>query len=396
MSRRKKSQRRSNPVTISSIFPDYTKKKYKAVAESKRAQFVQELRDAYRHRGLVLYVGAGVSRSLGLPSWPELIKLLTVRMMSQKVNTAIAALGDLKDESRWQAFWSIQEQFERVDTQDKPILMMARAIKNALGDSLPNQVAIELYRRYRGLHAFRRMRLGKEPAYELGQPIQTGLSSSDFLDALVAIARSERHFQGVNAIVNYNYDDILDENLREQNVHCLTIRSGKDRVPEGFLPCYHVHGVLPVQKFISLRRGFARNPYSPSVIGNFVFSEDEYHAEYSDPYKWSNMTQVSLLSRYTGLFVGLSLEDPNIRRLLDVTHKQYPEISNYAILLRKRSLSRSHESKQGVLFNLFEEVETSSFQSIGVKVIWVDSFAEIPDVISQMCVLESYDAANAS
>jgi hypothetical protein len=47
---------------------------------------------------------------------------------------------------------------------------------------------------------------------------------------------------------------------------------------------------------------------------------------------------MSLLGRYTGLFVGLSMEDPNIRRLIDVTHRQYPENLNYALLPRKRPL----------------------------------------------------------
>jgi hypothetical protein len=80
-----------------------------------------------------------------------------------------------------------------------------------------------------------------------------------------------------------------------------------------------------------------------------VFSEDEYHAEYSDPYKWSNMTQMSLLGRYPGLFVGLSLEDPNIRRLIDVTHRQYPENANYAILPRKNRLKGQTDGNDAVM-----------------------------------------------
>jgi hypothetical protein len=96
------------------------------------------------------------------------------------------------------------------------------------------------------------------------------------------------------------------------------------------------------------------------------------------------MTQMSLLGRYTGLFVGLSMEDPNIRRLIDVTHRQYPEISNYAILPRKKSLAKSKDTKQGVLRNLFENVETSSFAKIGVRVLWVDSFDEIPVVLKKI------------
>src|SRR5262249_43194029 len=150
-------------------------------------------------------------------------------------------------------------------------------------------------------------------------------------------------------IVNYNYDDLLDERLREDHVKCKTVLSGRERISPGTLPCYHVHGLIAVRKFV-------KSISMTKSDGNFVFSEDEYHAEYSDPYRWSNLTQISLLGRYTGLFVGLSMEDPNIRRLIDVTHRQYPENVNYAILPRKKALKNSTDNNASVLRNLFEEV----------------------------------------
>jgi SIR2-like domain len=177
--------------------------------------------------------------------------------------------------------------------------------------------------------------------------------------------------------VNYNFDDLLDEKLREQHVKCRTVVSGKDVVPPGTLPCYHVHGLISSREYTRRRLGRAQ--------GTLVFSEDEYHAEYSDPYKWSNMTQMSLLGRYTGLFIGLSMEDPNIRRLIDVTHRQYPENVNYAILPRKNKMTGRKDNADSVMKNLFEEVESNSFGRIGVKVIWVDSFEEIPDIIRGVC-----------
>jgi hypothetical protein len=122
--------------------------------------------------------------------------------------------------------------------------------------------------------------------------------------------------------------------------------------------------------------------------GNFVFSEDEYHAEYSDPYRWSNMTQMSLLGRYTGLFVGLSLEDPNIRRLIDVTHQQYPENINYAVLPRKQRLDQQRDNNDAVMLNLFEAVETNSLERIGVRVLWVVAFSRIPRLLNTVCGAE--------
>jgi hypothetical protein len=97
------------------------------------------------------------------------------------------------------------------------------------------------------------------------------------------------------------------------------------------------------------------------------------------------MTQMSLLGRYIGLFVGLSMEDPNIRRLIDVTHRQYPDNLNYAVLPRKLPLKDLRDNSESVLKNLFEEVETKSFEKIGVRVIWIDNYAEAPSLIQQIC-----------
>jgi SIR2-like domain len=183
----------------------------------------------------------------------------------------------------------------------------------------------------------------------------------------------------VQAIINYNYDDLLEQNLRHQNVRCTTVLSGSQRIPDGSLPSYHVHGLVGLGDYVEYLQSSLKKPMSAK--GNFVFSEDEYHAEYSDPYKWSNMTQISHLGRYIGLFVGLSMQDPNLRRLIDVTHKQYPENYNFAILPRPVSLASSKDSKHTVLRNMFEDVEGQSFARIGVKVLWVDSFEKIAPLI---------------
>jgi hypothetical protein len=330
---------------------------------------------------LVLYVGAGVSLSLGLPSWPELIRALSVNMMSRRVETAIDSLKSLTEEQKWERLSRLQTQVEERADSDKPILMMARAVKDELRDRLPSAIARTLYRPV----SFPLRRRWQEDEWRRTKNPKAAnlprrsrlLPTSDLIDAIVALARAERDVQGVQAIVNYNFDDLLDEKLREQHVKCRTVLSGRDTVPQGTLPCYHVHGLVASVDVA------ARQP--ARAQGNFVFSEDEYHAEYSDPYKWSNMTQMSLLGRYTGLFVGLSLEDPNIRRLIDVTHRQYPENLNYAILPRKEPLGRQRDNNDAVMKNLFEEVESNSFDKIGVRVIWVDSFDDIPPLLNSVC-----------
>jgi hypothetical protein len=378
---RKKRRSAGLPVTLFRLFPEYRKTEYLKRVADQREEALGQLRESYMHQGLVLYLGAGVSRSLGVPNWSELIRSLTVGMMTRKVRSAIDALGGLTEKKQWEAVLTIQEELERQEDYDKPILMMARAIKDELGDELPRQVARNLYRR---------IPLWRYAVYSMRKSFpRRGMPprphSSPLVDAIVALARAERDVKGVQAIMNYNYDSLVDRKLAAQNVRCITVTSGRDKVPPGALPCYHVHGVLRLEDIAKA------NAFRKPSIGNFVFSEDEYHSEYSDPYKWSNMTQISLLGRFSGLFVGLSMEDPNIRRLIDVTHRQYPEISNYAVLVRKKSLSRSPDSKQTLLRNLFEGVETSSFGKIGVKIIWLDRYEDIPPLLRSICTAREAD-----
>lgn len=383
----KSSQKKSLPKSKDSkavspdlrmLFPDLRKPSYSNKDKERQRTLLGDLKAAYQHKGLVVYVGAGVSRSMGLPSWPELTRTLTVRMMTRRVQSAISSLEGLSDEKRWQFLETTSQELDSQEIQEKPILMVARSIKDEMGGELPLAIADLLYRRAvlryrRRLIAFKNKQTLQDP------PIPP---SSSLVNALVALARSERDARGVQAIINYNYDDLLEENLRHQNVRCTTVLSGSQRVPDGSLPSYHVHGLISVREYTEFRTVF-RSPRAKAMTakGNFVFSEDEYHSEYSDPYKWSNMTQINHLGRYIGLFVGLSMQDPNLRRLIDVTHKQYPENHNFAILPRPISLTSSKDSKQTVLRNMFEEVESNSFSKIGVKVLWVDSFEEVASLI---------------
>ncbi len=389
----KTTKQRHSPRTAApdllTLFPEYRKTSHKQRVAQRECEHMTELHEAYRHAGLVLYVGAGVSRSLGLPSWSELIRSLTVTMMTRKVQSAFEAIGKVEDEKYWKIIAKIQEDVEKNADYDRPMLMMARAIKDELKEELPNAIMWTFARHLRR-HYYRS---GHRGSWRVLSGEERGRARSMLLAELVSLARAERGITGVQAIVNYNYDDTLDAELRENSVRCVTIRSGKDKVPQGSLPCFHVHGVLPVSN--AYERRFRGRPIERRTetrnYGNFVFSEDEYHAEYSDPYRWSNMTQISMLGRYTGLFVGLSLEDPNIRRLIDVTHRQYPEMHNYAILVRKKPLHKSRDTKDCVLRNLFEQVETSSFERIGVRIIWVDFHEQIPSVLHKIYSGEGLD-----
>lgn len=380
-------------ISLKDLFPETLKQSWQEEAAQLQEENIARARKAYRDRGLVLYIGAGVSCSVGLPTWWEMIRSLTVTMMTAQVDTALAALRDLSAEEMALAKLRIQEEVSQGASADKSVLIMARSIKEFFGERLPHEVAQALYRPFLKsttarmvwmIHSTFASKTGRR-FREVGE--YKALEESQLFAAIVQLARAQRDVRGVQAIVNFNYDDLIEEWMRANGIRCDTLLSGKEMSRDASLPCYHVHGVLPFRRINELKTN-GKSDLS-SVIGNFVFSEDEYHTEYSDPYRWSNMTMINQLGRYSGLFVGLSLQDPNLRRLIDVTHRQYPDIVNYAILTRQTPKGDGADAKQSILRELFEKVETESFASIGVRVIWTDDFSEVPDRILDICDMDT-------
>lgn len=375
-------------MAVDQIFPPALKEEWKREMTKEQQENIRSAQEAYNRHGLVLYLGAGVSCSVGLPTWWEMIRSLTVTMMSERVDEGMGTLRDRTEEQRAQARLSIEAEVAKGTGADKSILMMARSIKNYFGSRLAYELAQTLYRPLAkgggGIRSFvmkwilRQEDLGSLKEYP-------SIEESALFKAIVQLARAQRDLRGVQAIVNFNYDDLIEEWMRENGIRCDSLLSGQEAGRDASLPCYHVHGVLPFRKLQHMKSADA--PAMKPLVGNFVFSEDEYHTEYSDPYRWSNMTMINQLGRYSGLFIGLSLLDPNLRRLIDVTHRQYPDIKNYAILTRNAP-PEGENGKQPFLRDLFEKVETESFANIGVQVIWTDNYDEVPRRILNICNID--------
>jgi len=264
---------------------------------------------------------------------------------------------------------------------DRPLIVLARMLRGHLKDELPWHVADELYWRSNlGDWLYDRFKHPGRPA----PPIDFSHYSSALINAIADISSQREEFAGVKAIINYNFDDLVEKVMRERGTRCTTI-SAPSRIRENGLQCYHVHGVLPFTPFAkSVVRGRKRWRRSP---GDFVFSEEEYHRQYAEPFRWSNLIQTSTLGAYDGLFIGLSLEDPNIRRLLDATHRQYPGRRNYAVLRRARPLRRAKRGVNDTVINVFEQIESDTFDDIGLSVLWIDDFKEIPSLLRDIAAI---------
>lgn len=81
------------------------------------------------------------------------------------------------------------------------------------------------------------------------------------------------------------------------------------------------------------------------------------------------------------LFVGTSLEDPNLRRLLDASHREQPAKKHYILA---RSPVAGDQNLKNPVAHAILEVFAASYQQLGVTPIWFDNFTEIPAMIDSI------------
>jgi hypothetical protein len=111
-----------------------------------------------------------------------------------------------------------------------------------------------------------------------------------------------------------------------------------------------------------------------------VFSEDAYHGQFIDPFSWSNLIQLNKLTQNTCLFVGVSLTDPNMRRLLDVAWRKNPAkvLSHYIV---KRLPKASDGDELDEVSRLLEEQDANA---LGLNVVWIEDYSELPGFLREL------------
>lgn len=167
---------------------------------------------------------------------------------------------------------------------------------------------------------------------------------------------------------------MLERKLTQKDIQYNIISGQGDRQLVDKLNIYHVHGYLPSE--------FTDVPDEP----NLIFSEEDYHRVYRDAYSWSNLTQLNALRENTGLFIGCSLTDPNLRRLLDVAARSGETPRHYAFLRRKRFGSKEkgqtvNKDMMGLYQKIDNNIKKAYYQKLGLNIIWIDNFDEIPVIL---------------
>jgi hypothetical protein len=187
--------------------------------------------------------------------------------------------------------------------------------------------------------------------------------------ALDAIATA-----GARRICTFNFDDLIEEALGMNGLAFRSLAPGDplDAKFEGTIVA-HPHGFLT-----------ASMTAEECAQTQIVFSEEDYHDLYGNPYSWANLIQLSLLLWHSCLFVGTSLTDPSIRRLLDSCAKLPIAHKHYAIMRSPASGSEVGKAGEDLQF-----ARNAELRSLGVDAIWINSFDEVETIFHRIRARDS-------
>lgn len=323
-----------------------------------RQQATKNLNEAYQKENLVLVLGAGISIEFGIPSWNLLLQSLMVHSIEREnnVSTVLAKLfNNIFRPNPLIAGRYLQEYFEKNDS------------------SFESMVRDVLY-----------SKMNKD-------------RESKLLEEIVKICVAPGKSPNLDSIITYNFDDILEYRLRktEMPIPYKSVYGIGIEVKNDELPIYHVHGYLPeIDKLDDSHK--------------ITFGESNYHQQYSDIYSWNNMVQINKFREKTCLFIGSSLTDPNIRRLLDIAYKQKGNKKKHHYIFKQKinkqklseNLKKMLESEEllnnknnsglefdetiKLLSEIHERFEENDSASFGVKTIWIENWNEVPEILKKM------------
>lgn len=288
---------------------------------------ISALSQALHNGYLTLVCGAGISVEAGIPLWNELLLSLLESTM-KRISLDHPIILDTITPDEFQKKYGAST------------LIIGKYLKTNLG----NDFLLKL----------------REALYS-GDPRRC-----DMIDAITELARPHRGRKSLESIITFNFDDLIEENLEINNIlhKSISVEGVRNRPNE--LPIYHVHGFLPRKREINQDM-------------EVVFSEDSYHSQFIDPFSWSNLIQLNKLSQNTCLFLGISLTDPNLRRLLDVAKRKNPsKILNHYIIKKVPCFNNIDAEK---LAAFFEEQDANE---LGLNMIWVQEYSEIVPLLKRM------------
>ena len=310
--------------------------------EKTKEELVNEARIVVLKQKSTLFLGAGVSIDAGLPSWDKLLKNM---------------LEYGRRENLLEIDTDIDKVYPDIGKQcGNSSIIMARYIKTAL----------------KGLRAEDNFDKVIHHALYYNKRREGGKLVDAIAGAVKRHGRTHTN-HGLESIITYNYDDFIEQKLDQLEVPNHAVL-GSSRADADKFPICHVHGILTEHYYTQ-----EGSKYEPELI----LSEDRYHEIYREAFHWSNVEQLHALNQTYCFFIGFSMTDPNLRRILDIAHgigrEKKKELPHYAFMRRETNngLSES-QAKENI------RIQKEILNNLGINVIWVDNFDEIPKLIDEI------------
>ena len=320
--------------------------------KKKRNDLLKKANNRFKSDDVVLFLGAGASIDAGIPPWNKLITNMFINSLKVPLDNSNMVLNEREKSKIIEYFLASNE--------GAPTLQ-AMYIKTMGSSQLFDENTLELKSFQKSLYKV----LYNEC-----------ICKSILLKEIVEFCRPVRDGTGPFAVVTYNFDDLVEQNLEISRVRYKPIYKDFVNAEKNELPIYHVHGYLPQNM----------NGENDSDL---VFTQDEYHKLYYDYYHWSNLVQLDFLKSRTCIFVGLSMLDPNLRRMLDLAKEVDADnntIKKHFAILQRDSLYKKKSKEVNVEhIKAFEKsnqhIKEKYYEGLGVNVIWYDKHIEIPKLL---------------
>lgn len=335
--------------------------------KKERSEIILKIRELYKKGQFSLFLGAGVSSSAGMPDWTTLLNSLFVSYLTKEFDNGSDDTTD-----------NIQQLVTRLNHINEPsALMAARYLRKGL-TRRTEEIQDFIVTVTKNLYTLRNKNRNID---------------SDLIKSITSMCLPKRTGAKIKSVITYNFDDLLERQLNQKAIQHKCIYTDTESYDPDELPVYHVHGFLPEN----------RDEFDGLGKSTLVFSEEGYHKIYSDHYHWSNLVQLNNFRENNCLMIGLSMTDPNLRRLLDIASKSLEQSKHFAFMQRitfeKFCFDNSNEQKdkKQVVDNLDSAKEFLSrhhalnegiMKELGVTIIWFEEFDEIPELLNKVILYE--------
>ncbi len=172
--------------------------------------------------------------------------------------------------------------------------------------------------------------------------------------------------RGIDTVINYNFDSVLEQNYNPKyKSNSNEIKNSITQI--GHCTINHVHGYIPYDY------------NSKDIVSNFIFIDKEYYDNMLSSNSFTNTTQEHVFNNKNVIFVGVSFVDSNMKEIL--RKRKSNGYKNIIFAILKLPEFGFNGTNNILMKNKYKLIQECYFNSLGVKILWVDSFEEIPGII---------------